>query len=574
MKAASVLVALALLGESRGRADTLDLANHFANADAPQQPLTALPAPPQMEVRPLMEHGPSENRVDLMFFSDGYLPTEKAQFFADAEMLAQGLVAGNKTYNSVAPLLNMWAAFTPSGESGIGWGGVPKNTTYGLYRDGTELRAVYVGKPEVNVAACKSLGARCDYPIIVGNSPLYGGLESRHNEGATTITNSPANGVLVLRHELGHSIPDVGEEYDGGGDDGYYGANTHAKDGGEVTWAHWLDDLHDGSLDGGDLDLDRAALDPQRAALHPQRASLHPQRAALHPQRATMPLQAYPWTLLNTAAPWSATFVSSGAYARALVRFSLSGIPEAADARVLLDGRDLDWTPEAGIGKDRWHYDLHVDGLEGGEHSVSFELLSQGREGEAQLCNVEVLEFGDEDEFDARPGVYGLFPTFGSDNVTRYRPTNEDCLMRLVTAPGFCNVCLESLWLTLLARVDLIDGVDEVCSTRATDEACSRNVADGQDAEQNTPERSQHTLSVRLISLGQLRGEDIGVKERYSVVWSKDGVPLNELTDEMTVAVGEDERWTVDVTYLTEEVRKDEDGRTQASRTVKTSRCS
>ena len=42
------------------------------------------------------------------------------------------------------------------------------STTYGLYRDGTELRAVYVGKPEVNVAACKALGARCDYPIIVG----------------------------------------------------------------------------------------------------------------------------------------------------------------------------------------------------------------------------------------------------------------------------------------------------------------------------------------------------------------------------------------------------------------------
>ena len=27
---------------------------------------------------------------------------------------------------------------------------------------------MYVGKPEVNVAACKALGARCDYPIIVG----------------------------------------------------------------------------------------------------------------------------------------------------------------------------------------------------------------------------------------------------------------------------------------------------------------------------------------------------------------------------------------------------------------------
>ncbi|KAI5831700.1 hypothetical protein K523DRAFT_409564 [Schizophyllum commune Tattone D] len=554
MKVASILLALALLGRLQGHAvlgqGALDLDNILASADALQQPLTALPLPPSMEVRPLMEHGPPENRVDLMFFSDGYLPTEKAQFFADAQMLATGLIAGNKTYNSVAPLLNMWAAFTPSGESGIGWGGVAKNTTYGLYRDGTELRAVYVGKPEVNVAACKALGAKCDYPIIVGNSPLYGGLESRHNEGATTITNSPANGVLVLRHELGHSIPDVGEEYDGGGDDGYYGANTHAGSGGEVKWAHWLD------ADDHAFDISDGRDEPGYAD----------RTSSLRPQRATMPLQAYPWTLLNTTAPWSATFASSGAYVRALVRFSLSGIPEASDARVLLDGKDLEWIPKVGIEKDRWHYDLHVGGLHEGDHEVTFELVNKEREGEAQLCNVEVLEFGDEDEFDARPGVYGLFPTFGSDNVTRYRPTNEDCLMRLVTAPGFCNVCLESLWLTLLARVDLIDGVDEVCTTRANEVQEGEHAAAGHD---------EHTLSIRLISLGQLRGVDIGVKERYSVNWSKDGVAVDELTDKLTVSVGEDEtNWQVNVTYLTEEVRKDEDGRTRASRTVKTSGCS
>ena len=135
--------------------------------------------------------------------------------------------------------------------------------------------------------------------------------------------------------------------------------------------------------------------------------------------------------------------------------------------------------------------------------------------------------------FDARPGVYGLFPTFGSDNVTRYRPTNEDCLMRLVTAPGFCNVCLESLWLTLLARVDLIDGVDEVERTTTVHN------------QQTEAKHGQNTLSVRLISLGQLRGVDIGVKERYSVVWSKDGVAVDELSDKLTVSVGEDETWTV-----------------------------
>lgn len=49
------------------------------------------------------------------------------------------------------------------------------STVYGLYRDGTELRGVYYQKPEVARAACQSTDA-CDYPILLGNDPFYGGL--------------------------------------------------------------------------------------------------------------------------------------------------------------------------------------------------------------------------------------------------------------------------------------------------------------------------------------------------------------------------------------------------------------
>ena len=49
------------------------------------------------------------------------------------------------------------------------------STVYGLYRDGTELRGVYYAKPDVARAACQSTDA-CDYPILLGNDPYYGGL--------------------------------------------------------------------------------------------------------------------------------------------------------------------------------------------------------------------------------------------------------------------------------------------------------------------------------------------------------------------------------------------------------------
>ncbi|KAF8269384.1 IgA peptidase M64-domain-containing protein [Lactarius quietus] len=428
--------------------DTTSLQDHFSQVcpDVANSLAEVLPAATQqhplakpsedlglipLEVTEITVSGPSSNRVDITFFSDGYRRSESDKFIADVTRLVKEISA-NQTFHSVAPLLNFWAAFTPSDESGVGVGGVPKNTPFGLYRDGTELRALYYAKPKVARDACNSLGDRCDYGILVGNDPLYGGIGGEF----ITVTPSKVNGALVLRHELGHSVIGVGEEYDGGF--AYFGPNT-ADDVQRLPWAHWLTSTPNGSS-------------PPRI------------------ERSIMPFQAYPWVILNVTAPWRAAFHSSGTYARHLVRFSLSGLPTARQLSVRLDGEDLRWVPLPGIGIDRWHYDIHrPDALISGQHEVVFELLDAGQ-GIAQLCSVEILEYGSEDEFDARPGVYGVFPTFSMDNETTYRPTNEDCLMRRTASPHFCNVCAEALWLALLARVDLFEesGLDVRCSQSHT----------------------------------------------------------------------------------------------------------
>ena len=58
------------------------------------------------------------------------------------------------------------------GSENVGCDSNVASTPFGLYRNGTELRAVYYGKPEVADAACKSLGSQCDYPILLGET-LY-----------------------------------------------------------------------------------------------------------------------------------------------------------------------------------------------------------------------------------------------------------------------------------------------------------------------------------------------------------------------------------------------------------------
>lgn len=110
-------------------------------------------------------------------------------------------------------------------------------------------------------------------------------------------------------------------------------------------------------------------------------------------------MQEYPWTLLNSSSPWVTTFNASGIYSRHQVKFSLSGLPRAGDLSVELDGINLDWAPRKGIGLDRWHYDVYRDGgLSDGVHEIKFTLHNVEAEGQAQLCSIELLEFGDEEQ--------------------------------------------------------------------------------------------------------------------------------------------------------------------------------
>ncbi|KAJ6465034.1 IgA peptidase M64-domain-containing protein [Mycena vitilis] len=465
--------------------------------DTSKDGFDGVPIPP-LEVLPLVISGPSSNRVDLIFFADGYLQEEREKFIEDATRLADD-ISGNQTFNTVKPLMNFWAAFTPSNESGVGVGGKPKDTAFGLYRDGTELRGVYYAKPKVAGAACSSLGDQCDYPILLGNDPLYG--------GAGNWFPSHVGPTLILRHELGHSIIKVGEEYDGGF--AYFGPNAHVNLTEPLPWSQWL-------------------TDPAKVRV----------------ERSVMPMQAYAWTLLNTTTPWSVTFESSGAYARHLVRFSVSGLPEKSDLKVDLDGVDLGWVPHLNIGLDRYHYDVYRDGgLSTGSHTLTFTLLNGDREPAAQMCNAEMLEFGDESEFVSTPGHYSLYPTYSLNNETTYRPTNEDCLMRIVTTPNFCKACLEGLWLSLLRNVSLIDSVEEFCPLPA---AAAANA-------------SLTTLLLRLVPLAQFRAAAVqGLDENYTITWSKDGRVLAGLANKTRVDVSPG-TYTVDVKYTTNEVRVDRD---------------
>ncbi|KDQ62041.1 hypothetical protein JAAARDRAFT_29945 [Jaapia argillacea MUCL 33604] len=496
--------------------DNIDLAKTQQVLTSPVPPSgSVIDRVPSLDIVPLILSGPSANRVDLVFFSDGYTLEERQKFMEDAQRLADD-ISSNHTFNTVKPLLNFWAAFTPSNESGIGTGGKPKDTPFGLYRDGTELRGVYYSKPDQARAACFSMGDKCNYPILMGNDPLYGGLGGEF----TVITPSLANGALVLRHELGHSIIEVGEEYDGGF--AYFGPNAAPDVSAPLPWQQWL--------------------------TYPPAPNSSPRI-----ERSVMPLQNYAWTLLNTSSPWSIEFDSSGLYSRYVVRFSLSGVPEKEALDVEFDGGNLGWTPRKDIGVDRWHYDIRLnEPLPEGIHEVKFALKDKALEGTAQLCSVEIMEFGDETQFNATSGYYGAFPTFSEKNETTIRPTNEDCLMRQVTTPNFCKACLEGLWLSLLSRVNLIDEIHAGCIKAP---------------ESSSSGAWRRTINLKLVPLAEYRDETVDAKESYHITWSRAGKVLDQYTNKTTILVDDEVgvTYSTSVRFATEEVRVDEHGYLQSA---------
>ena len=67
--------------------------------------------------------------------------------------------------------------------------------------------------------------------------------------------------------------------------------------------------------------------------------------------------------------------------------------------RVEIDGKDVGWEVNPAVGVDRYIYNIPIDSaLAAGQHEVKFTLLNEEIQGSAQLCNLEVIEYGNDAE--------------------------------------------------------------------------------------------------------------------------------------------------------------------------------
>lgn len=358
------------------------------------------------EVVTLVNNGPSANRIDLVFMGDGYTNSEREKFFSDIRHLVEQLFVYD-TFKSYLPIFNVHAVFRASAESGIGRI-LPKRTAYKLFRDGNTLRSIYPGnKPAIRASCHQAPG--CDYPIVIANDPYYGGLGGEF----AISTSSPESGIIVLRHELGHQVGEIGEEYDGGG---YFGAN-HADSLAEVTWNHWL---------SGPL-----VAEPIVARYI-----------------------SWPWLNLSSG-PVNLNFSSDGRQSSYLIRLSASGMQHDDDIQLSLDGEPI--ALQSPHTTDRVFFNVSREqGFGAGAHRLT---VSEGeRDGDNWLSSVTVHEYGR--NFHADDNYIGAYPVFKSVGRSEgYRPTNEACLMRNMQSEQFCSICKENNWLKFFHKIGMIDSL-------------------------------------------------------------------------------------------------------------------
>jgi len=363
------------------------------------------------EIIPLIVSGPAKNRIDFTFLGDGYTLGQRELFISDITRLVDEMYHGS-AFASYLPIFNVYAVFRPSVESGIGKNGIPKNTAYHLAREGNTLRAIYVADMESKWAGYYDAisAPDCDYLIMIANDPYYAGTVDYF----IISTSSKANGTVCLKHEMAHSIGEVGDEYDGNPTVHYYGANF-SESLSKIKWRKWLS-------------------------------------GPLREEPAKAVFIDWPWRNWSTGL-YPLNFVLDSDYEICEVDLSFSGVATDDTLSVLVDGKEYPIHNSFGD-DDRYFYRLRLNDLfAGNKHYL--RIIENIADGNNMLGSVQINEYGQDYHFE--DGYVGAYPMF-NDKLEQigYRPVHS-CIMRDMDIDKFCPACEENLWRKMFKIITLID---------------------------------------------------------------------------------------------------------------------
>ncbi|MGH4031766.1 M64 family metallopeptidase [Actinomycetota bacterium Odt1-20B] len=172
------------------------------------------------DVVPIVQKGPVDAKLDVVFVGDGYTASQQEDFHADVRA-KWAKIAAVEPYASYKDLFNVWAVDAVSQDTGVSGdptADVRRNTALGSYFfcDNTE-RLLCVDTNKVEAYASKA--ADPDLVIVLANSTKYGGAgynditSPSGYDGIATASSDHAQSDQVAIHETGHSLGKLADEY-------------------------------------------------------------------------------------------------------------------------------------------------------------------------------------------------------------------------------------------------------------------------------------------------------------------------------------------------------------------------
>ena len=202
----------------------------------------------QPTVTQLINNGPTNERLNIVIFGDGYTSAEESQFNSDAvNLLNYSLTIG--PFSAYTSYFNAFSIFVASNESGSDHPSLSilKDTYFNsTYESSGIERALTIPPNSFNGNYSQGVGKVMallsahvpDYDIIVliVNDPQYGGTG-----GTVAITSVHSAAPEIVVHELGHSFGYLADEYDYPGGSTGEAPNATSQTVRElIKWNQWI----------------------------------------------------------------------------------------------------------------------------------------------------------------------------------------------------------------------------------------------------------------------------------------------------------------------------------------------
>ncbi len=171
----------------------------------------------------IVENGPTDKRINIVFFGDGYTSTQEAKFDTDMlNMLNYMLTV--PPFDGYQSYYNAYSIFVPSVDSGADHPPdlIFKNTYFNGTYDSYNIQRLttippndYDGDWNNGYGKVYALLAEhfpeYDMIVLMFNDPIYGG-----SGGTISISSTHSSAPEIVVHEVGHSFGNLADEYDYG----------------------------------------------------------------------------------------------------------------------------------------------------------------------------------------------------------------------------------------------------------------------------------------------------------------------------------------------------------------------